>query len=52
VPPVAAAAPRRLALSHLMMRSLAQLSDSLRRLRMHYRGPVQVAQDRLCVAVA
>lgn len=45
----AAAAPRRLVLSHLMARSLAQLPDALRRIRARYRGPVQVAQDGLCV---
>lgn len=47
----AAAAPNRLVLSHLMARSLAQLPDSLRRIRASYRGPVQVATDGLCVAV-
>jgi hypothetical protein len=45
----AAAGPRRLVLSHLMARSLAQLPDALRRIRARYRGPVQVAQDGLCV---
>lgn len=45
----AAAAPGRLVLSHLMERSLAQLPDALQRIRERYRGPIQVAQDGLCV---
>lgn len=47
----ATAAPGRLLLSHLMARSLAQLPDALRQIRARYSGPIQVAEDGLCVAL-
>lgn len=41
----------RLLLSHLMRRALDDLDGSLARIRGHYTGPVQVAEDGVCVVV-
>ena len=45
----AAAAPRRVLLSHLMARSLARLDANVASLRKRYRGEVIVAEDLACL---
>ena len=45
----AASAPGQVVLSHNMARSLTHLDENLGLIREHYRGPVSVAEDLMCI---